>query len=164
MRNGKGVTAVLLASGLIGLAALRGKLRRYEIVESSMEPALRQGDYIIAQHRRTDLRRGDIAIVPHPGVFGFDLIKRVVGLPGELVTIVNGQVHIDGKALDEAWADGPVHPDGQTLLGAGSVFVLGDNRPMSSADSRTIGGVPSVNIKWVAVARYWPLARIGRLG
>ena len=163
MRKRNGVVAILLAAILLGFVALQGRLRRYEVVESSMEPTLYPGDYIITQARNSALKRGDIAIVPHPGLFGFDLIKRVIGLPGEIVSLANGQVHIDRQVLAEAWADGPAHPDGETRLGEREVYVLGDNRPMSSADSRTLGGVPADNIKWVAVARYWPPGRFGRL-
>ncbi len=129
-----------------------------------MEPALSEGDYIIAQERTSNLGRGDIVIVPHPDITGFDLIKRVIGLPGERVTLANGQVHVDGAVLAEIWADGPVHPDDEVQLGADDVYVLGDNRRLSSADSRTIGPVATADIKWKATVRYWPATSVGRLG
>ena len=157
-------------TGIIGLAAiglvvggLRGKVRRYEIVEASMEPELHPGDYIIAQRRSGGLVRGDIVIVPHPEIDGFELVKRVVGLPGETITLSNGQVHIDGSVLAEPWADGPVRPDGEWVLRSNQTFVLGDNRPVSSADSRTIGPVDIESIAWKVAARYWPPASIGRV-
>lgn len=159
-RNG---TFVIVTLGLVVLAALRGKLRRYEIVESSMEPQLSGGDYLIARRRDSDLHRGDIVIVPHPDIVGFDLVKRVIGLPGELVTLANGQVHIDGQVLAEPWADGPVRHGGEWQTGPDEVFVLGDNRPVSAADSRTIGPVSASEIEWRAIARYWPMGRLGRL-
>jgi len=163
MRTRKSQLAVISALGLVGYAVLRGKLRRFEIVEGSMEPHLSHGEYIIAQERSSAPKRGDIVIVAHPDIPGFDLVKRVIGLPGELVTLANGQVHIDDQVLAEAWADGPTRPDGEWQLGPDDLYVLGDNRAMSSADSRTIGPVSTANVKWKAVARYWPLARVGRV-
>jgi signal peptidase I len=155
--------AVITGLALLGYAGLRGKLRRYEIVESSMEPHLRPGDYVVAQHRTGVLERGDIVIFDHPDAPGYELTKRVVGLPGEEIVISNGQVHVDGAVLAESWADGVTLPDSEWSLGGDVVFVLGDNRAASSADSRTIGPVQTTAIRWRVVARYWPAAAVGRI-
>ena len=163
MRTRRGLVALTVALAVLGIAGLRGRLRRYEIVEASMEPQLYSGDYIIAQIVKDALSRGDIVIVPHPEVGGFELAKRVVGLPGELVALRNGQVHIGGAVLAEPWADGPVRPDSEWQLGNDEIFVLGDNRQASAADSRTIGPIDTKGVIWKAAARYWPLGRIGRL-
>lgn len=152
-----------LATAGLAVAGLRGKLRRYEVAESSMEPQLSAGDFVIAQKGTGAIRRGDVVIAPHPEIPDFDLIKRVIGLPGETVTLDNGQVHIDGAVLAEPWADGPVRPDGEWRLNGGQTFVLGDNRPVSAADSRTIGPVEARTIEWKVVVRYWPLPSIGRI-
>ena len=163
MKRRTGIAALGAALAVIGVAGLRGKLRRYEIAEDSMEPQLSAGDYVIAQALVDTPVRGSIVIVPHPDVPHFDLAKRIIGLPGERVTLRNGQVHIDGAVLAEPWADGPVRPDGEWTLAAQEVFVLGDNRSVSAADSRTIGPVPLATIRWKVVARYWPVGRCGRL-
>jgi len=163
MRNRKGSLALAAAVVVLGVAGLRGRLRRYEIVEASMEPQLHSGDYIVAQATSEGHARGDIVILPHPEIARLELIKRIVGLPGEVVSLRSGQVHINGLVLAESWADGPVRGDGEWQLGATEVFVLGDNRPMSAADSRTIGLIDTRTIKWKAVARYWPPGRTGRL-
>ena len=163
MRTRRGWVALVATVTAVGVVGLRGKLRRYEIVERSMEPNLHQGDYVVAQARGIGLARGDVVIVPHPGVGDFILIKRVVGLPGETITLRDGMVHVDGAALAEPWANGPVHPDGEWQLGETQVFVLGDNRSASAADSRTIGPVRAATIEWKVVARYWPLNNMGRL-
>jgi signal peptidase I len=152
----------LTALGLI-IAGLRGNLRRYEVAKASMEPQLSPGDYVIAQRRSSALARGDIVIVPHPEISGFDLVKRVIGLPGETITLSNGQVHVDGRILPEPWAEGPARPDGEWVLDERQAFVLGDNRPVSSADSRTIGAVNAQTIEWKVVGRYWPLRAVGRV-
>jgi len=156
--------ALVAAAALLGYAGLRGKLRRYEIAEESMEPMLSAGDYLIAQTRSGPLRRGDIVIFCHPANADLELVKRVVGLPGESVTLSNGQVHINGAVLAEPWADGPARPDGEWQLNQSEVFVLGDNRAASSSDSRQVGPIGESAIGWKATARYWPLSGIGRLG
>ncbi|MDJ0923023.1 MAG: signal peptidase I [Acidimicrobiia bacterium] len=160
------LSRVALAGAVAAAAAigLKGRWRRYEVRESSMEPGLAAGDYIIAAARQGDLVRGELVILPHPEIAGFELVKRVVGLPGESIVLSNGYVHVDGIVLAEPWADGPTRPDGEWPLHAGEVFVLGDNRPASAADSRTIGPVEEDTIRWRVVARYWPPASAGRLG
>jgi signal peptidase I len=104
-----------------------------------------------------------MVIFSRPGSPGFDLVKRVIGLPGETIVISNGQVHANDAIVAEPWADGPTLPDGEWQLAGDEVFVLGDNRAVSSADSRTIGPVPLAAVGWEVVARYWPLGSAGRI-
>ncbi len=163
MRSPKRV-ALLTALALLGLAAVRGRLRRYEIAERSMAPTLRPGDYVIAQLRKDAVARGEIVIFDHPEIPGYGLVKRVVGLPGEHLILSNGQVHCNDATVAEPWADGPTFPDGGWQLGQDEVFILGDNRAESAADSRTLGPVDLGSVKWRVVARYWPPQSIGRIG
>jgi signal peptidase I len=90
-----------------------GRLRRYELAEESMAPTLLPGDYVVAQSRRDPPQRGDILICNHPHQSGLELVKRVVGLPGEEIVIANGQIHANAAVLAEPWADGPTLPDGR---------------------------------------------------
>lgn len=161
MRRRKGLMAAVAAAGMVGVASLRGRVRRYAVAEDSMLPRLHPGDYVIAQRVAGTPPRGSIVVFPHPGRDGFELVKRVVGVAGERVTIANGQVHLDGAVLAEPWADGVTRPDGEWLVGPGEVFVLGDRRAASVDDSRTVGPVAAVH--WKLVARYWPPAGIGLL-
>lgn len=108
-------------------------------------------------------RRGAVVVFRHPDRPETELVKRVVGLPGEAVAIANGQVHVDGSVLAEPWADGPTLPDGDWALSPHEVFVLGDARPRSTADSRHIGPVPLTEARWEVAGRYWPLRSIGRI-
>jgi signal peptidase I len=142
-------------------AALKGRLTRFEVVESSMEPALKRGDYLIAT-LATSVRRGDIVIYPDPTMPDRYLVKRAVGLGGENVSIAAGQVAIDGAVLAEAWADGPTLPEGEWPIPLGSVFTLGDNRRLSSGDGRSSGPIPLTDVR-KAVWRYWPPGSFGRL-
>ena len=156
--------ALIGTATLVAYAGLRGRLRRYEIAEESMAPTLLPGDYVIAQPRRESPQRGDILIFEHPHQAGFELVKRVVGLPGEQVVIARGQVHANDAVLAEPWADGPTLPDGTWNLDPDHVFVLGDNRARSAGDSRWIGPVNLHDARWKVVGRYWPLGSVGRVG
>jgi signal peptidase I len=159
----KGSVAALVGLVVLVLAGLRGTLRRYVIAEQSMMPALRDGDWVLAQRSTGPLDRGDVIVFDHPRRDGFTLVKRVVGLPAETVTITNGQVHIDGEVLAEPWADGPTRPDGAWELAADEVFVLSDARALTLADSRAIGPIHSSAALWRVRLRYWPFADFGRV-
>lgn len=156
--------ALVGTAAVLVYARLRGRLRRYEIAEQSMSPTLHPGDYIIAQPLRRLPQRGDIVILEHPHRTAFEVVKRVVGLPGERIDIARGQVHANDAVLAEPWADGPTLPDGTWVLDDDEVFVLGDNRSQSAGDSRRIGPVNLQDAGWRVVARYWPLGSIGRIG
>ena len=97
-----------------------------------------------------------------PGVK--DLIKRVIGLPGETISGQNGQVYIDGRPLAEPWLPKGEQtvPFPSTPIPAGDYFMMGDNRG-DSADSRIIGAIPSRLFIGRAFLRVWPLSRIGGL-
>jgi signal peptidase I len=151
--------AVLTALAAIGLASLNGRVRRYAVVEASMQPTLEPGDYLIAL-AQGEIARGAIVVYPDPAGRDRELIKRAVGLGGETLTIAGGQVAIDGTVLAEPWADGPTFPDGEWQIPPGTVFTLGDNRRRSSGDGRASGPIRAAgvfSVRW----RYWPLSRAG---
>jgi signal peptidase I len=105
--------------------------------------------------------RGDVVIVRDPDGGLLPLIKRVVGLPGERVTVADGQVYIDGTALDEPYLDEPTNgPSRSWIVPPFHVFVMGDNRN-NSRDSRFFGPVSTDSILGHAVFRYWPLNELG---
>lgn len=93
-----------------------------------------------------------------------DLIKRVIGLPGETITVSVNRVHIDGVAIAEPYlADDVVMPDaGPFVLGDDEVFVMGDNRQFSF-DSRRFGNVPYEDLVGRAFVIIWPLSNFGSL-
>ena len=153
--------ALVAAAVALAAAGCRGRVRRYEVTESSMRPSLQSGDYLVAVLANT-LERGDIVIYPDPAEPSRDLIKRVIAVGGERVAIAGGRVAIDGRILIEPWADGPTHPDGSWLVPPNTVFTLGDNRRLSSGDSRRSGPIPASG-SYRAVWRYWPAAAAGRI-
>jgi len=154
----------------------------YRIPSASMEPTLRCArpatgcdatfsDRVIANrlaYRFHDPRRGDIVVFNAPPTAakecseGGTFVKRLVGLPGEVVSERNGDVYVDGKQLKEPYVD-PRRRDTITRtwprVGAGRYFVMGDNR-VASCDSRTWGTVPRANLIGPVLLTYWPLNRI----
>jgi len=93
-----------------------------------------------------------------------DLIKRVVGLPGETITIADNHVLIDGVAISEPYLpSGVVMPDdGPFVVGEDEVFVMGDNRN-SSFDSRRFGNISEEDLVGRAFVIIWPLSNFGGL-
>lgn len=154
--------AILIAgaAGLLARAAY-DRLGRFEISEASMTPSLRPGDYVVTDRSRRPRTRGDIVVFEHPERPSFYLVKRIIGLPGERLTLNSGKVHINETPLDEPWTTDETGPDGTWDLSSEEAFVLGDARWMSSGDSREIGPVPLEHLKMQVVLRYWPLDGIG---
>lgn len=93
-----------------------------------------------------------------------DLIKRVIGLPGETVTISDNTVHIDGVAISEPYlaSDVVIPDDGPYLVGQDEVFVMGDNREFSF-DSRRFGNIEYDALVGRAFVIIWPVSNFGGL-
>jgi signal peptidase I len=91
------------------------------------------------------------------------LIKRVVGLPGERVSVANGHVFVDGQALNEPYLNQITLGEGRSwVVPPMEIFVMGDNRS-NSKDSRYFGPVPLDSVLGHAVFRFWPLNKLGGL-
>lgn len=136
-------------------------LRRFEVAETSMAPAFHPGDLLVAV-RPSIPARGVPVVFEHPRRPGFWMLKRVVGLPGELVEISGGSVLVDGTGLDEPWAVGATGPPASVRVPDDGVFVLSDARERTLADSRTLGPVP-LSSTFRVLFVYWPPRRVGRV-
>lgn len=79
------------------------------------------------------------------------MIKRVIGLPGELIELVGGEVMVDGIRLADIWSDQPTLPDLTVVLEEDEVFVLSDNRMATRSDSRVLGGVKVGDVNRVII-------------
>lgn len=154
----------------------------YYIPSPSMEPTLSEGDRIVVNklsYRLHNVNRGDLVVFKAPdGTGGVDdLIKRVIGLPGELLRVVDGRILInDGMLLEPylalqdstaSWstpsncANLPGDVDG-CRIPPDHVFVMGDHRA-NSRDSRFFGVIPEDSIRGRAFLRIWPLGEMRRL-
>lgn len=123
-----------------------------------MLPGLRPGDQVIAVRSRPP-RRGELVVVRPPGR-DLEMVKRLVGLPGERVRLDGEGVRVDGTLLEEPWATGGA-PPAEWRLGTGEYLVLGDNRGRST-DGRSFGPLREEHVVGRVVARYWP--RVGIVG
>ncbi|MCC6615162.1 MAG: signal peptidase I [Anaerolineae bacterium] len=137
---------------------------RYFIDGPSMQPSFYTGQYVLVSrvpYLVGEPQRGDIVVFNTPGARYDDpsLIKRLIGLPGETVTIRDGQVFVDGIILDEPYIKEECQQnrcrDAEWALGADEFFLMGDNRNNSN-DSRYFGPVPRSNLVGEALVRYWP--------
>ncbi len=130
----------------------------------SMEPNLHTNERLVIEkltYRFHAPRRGDVVVLRDPAGSPELLIKRVIGLPGERVTIANGRVFVDGQPIEEPYLTQETQGGGRSwLVPPFTVFVMGDNRS-ASRDSRVFGPVPLDQIVGRAVFRYWPLSEAG---
>lgn len=157
------VVAGVVGGAFLAAVTLRGFVRRFAIHESSMAPTIEDGDWVIARRVLGPLERGDIVVFADPTGSGLDLVKRVIGLPGEVIGIEGGRVTVNGALLADRWASGSTRPDGEWTISGDEVWLLGDNRGHSVSDGRVLGATKMGEIGWVVVARYWPTARAGLL-
>ena len=127
-----------------------------------MEPTLSHRQYLLVSrlsYNRRAPARGDIVVAHDPGLPGIDCIKRIIGLPGEQVSIEDGCVYINDRPvhepylLEEAWSS--TAPMRLWLLEEDEYAVLGDNRN-DSRDSRRFGSLGREQILGKAWIRYWP--------
>ena len=145
--------------------------QRTYVSGSSMENTLSDGDNLIVDkitYRFSDPKRYDIIVFPYQYEENTYFIKRIIGLPGEVVQIVDGIIYIDGEALQESYGREVMKNSGlaadPVTLGEDEYFVLGDNRN-DSTDSRdpSVGKIPRDRIIGRAWVRIWPLSKIGIL-
>ena len=155
--------AVLFCFFLITFVA-----QAFRVQGTSMEPRLGDGDRIVVNkfvYRFQPIERGDIVVFWYPRDPSVSFIKRIVGLPGDLVEIRAGHVFVNEKPLPESYLPEGFRDEGSRSpirVHKGHYFVLGDHR-RSSNDSRTWGEVPQKYIYGEAVFRFWPLSRLGAI-
>lgn len=133
-------------------------IARVKVENISMQPTLKPGEFIIVNkmaYRLGPVNYGDII------VFHFnpqeDFIKRVMGLPGDLVEVMDGVVYINHQAVEEDYLSAPPIYTGSWSVPDDHLFVLGDNRNQSS-DSHKWGFVPINNVVGKALVVYYPFS------
>jgi len=160
------VVGTILPAVLIALLIHVFLAQATRVYGQSMQPNLHTNERLVVEklsYRFHGPRRGDVVVLHDPSGGSELLIKRVVGLPGERVTVADGQVFIDGVALEEPYLNQETQGNGRSwLVPPLQVFVMGDNR-QASRDSRSFGAVGLDQIIGRALFRYWPLDLFGLL-
>ena len=166
VRELRGLVRDLAAALLVCAVVLAFLFQPFKVEGTSMQPRLTADERILVNkmvYRFWPVERGDVVVFWFPGDPARSFIKRVIGLPGDVVEIRAGGVLVNGDLLSEPYVPeafrerqdfGPVRVEGETY------FVLGDHRSVSN-DSRSWGMVAEELIYGKAVLRYWPFGRAG---
>jgi signal peptidase I len=160
----------LSVSVVIAIVVILFLYQPVKVEGTSMTPALVNDERIfinkfVYRFGISDIVRGDTIVFWAPEDSTKSYIKRVIGVPGDVVEIVDGTVVLNGKRLEEPYIRADYRDRmsmTRRLIEAGQYFVLGDHRN-SSNDSRSWGTVPRAAIYGKAVFVYWPLNRLGLL-
>jgi signal peptidase I len=178
--------AVIALAVLVALAIQSWLLKPYRIPTESMLDTLRPGDRVLVNRvtfRLRDPHRGDVIVFRYPEDPEIVFIKRVVGVPGDVLEVRSGRLYVNGEKAPEPYVHrtgGRLDPTvaqaavaGSTMhdpwslaepfrVPAANYFVMGDNRT-DSDDSRDWGTVPRSAIVGEGLATYWPLSRLRAL-
>lgn len=165
--------AIIVIALVVSMLMRTFVVQTFFIPSGSMEPTLQIGDRIIVSKLSVELgtiNRGDILVFKSPpsehcgGTPVTDLVKRVIGLPGDTLTSIGNTIYVNGKALKETWPHiEPLLPAiGKVVVPANHYFMMGDNHP-DSCDSRYWGSVPKSDVIGKVFLRVWPLGRFGFL-
>ena len=159
---------VIVGAILVAFLVKTFLVQAFEIPSPSMEMTLVKGDRVLVNKLSYDLHdvnRGDVIVFTRPASLSGgpddpkDLIKRVIGRPGDTVQSRDGKVYVNGRLLEEPYLQKGVVTDGMdepVTVPEGHVWVMGDNRG-DSADSRVFGPVPEDTIVGRAFMRMWLL-------
>lgn len=125
----------------------------------SMVPTLDGGELMILKKFDTDYKRNDIVVV-NKSVEGDNLIKRVIGLPGETIRYKNNKLYINGEIIEDTFAYGDTGNFREITLGEDEYFLMGDNREIS-LDSRTLGIIKKSEIEGTVGIILFPFNKLG---
>jgi len=145
----------------------------HQVDGKSMEPNFHNAEYILTDkisYRLAEPKRGDVIVFHSPQDNKTDFIKRIMGVPGDIIMVKGGYFYLNGTRLEEEYINDP----GKVATGKfmregvdvevpnGQYYVMGDNR-LHSSDSREWGFVPRQNIVGRAFFRYWPMSTFGTI-
>lgn len=164
---------ILVVAVLVSFLVRTYAFQTFFIPSGSMEPTLMVGDRIVVDKLSVDfgsIHRGDILVFKSPptencgGPPVADLVKRVVGLPGDHLTSKGNTIYVNNKPFAENWSHTePLGPAiGNVTVPANYYFMMGDNHS-DSCDSRSWGPISRSEIIGKAFIRIWPLSRVGAL-
>jgi signal peptidase I len=171
------VLALAVAAVTIVAAVDRYGVHAVSVGSASMQPAIEPGDRLLVNRRTdpADLHLGDVVVVGGlPWGDGGELVKRVIGLPGDRVACcdASGRLRLNGIPLDEPWAY-PGEPAStipfDVLVPPERLWLLGDHRSVSDDSRHHLGDagggmVPFADVVGQVLVRYWPSQRLGQVG
>ena len=168
---------ILLAALLVSVGLRAFAFQTFYIPSGSMEPTLMVGDRIIVDKLAVDwgtIHRGDILVFKSPptencgGSPVVDLVKRVIGLPGDKLYSVHDTIYVNGTPLNENWphndplGNAIATANNPIVVSPNNYFMMGDNHS-DSCDSRMWGTITRSDIIGKAFLRVWPITKIGSL-
>jgi len=146
---------------VVGFLIVNQDLGFYRVPTSSMEPTLRPDDYLVAYASAT-YARGQVVVVRDPEDPAAYLVKRIVGLPGDVVAVRNGSLILNDSLVNEPYLQEKMdYTMTPTRVRPGEVFLLGDNRNQSHDSHIWKRGLPSDGIVGAVRRIYAPRSRIG---
>jgi signal peptidase I len=146
------ILAVVLYFGINAVSA------RVRVDGFSMRPTLDDGEFVLVNrlaYTFGKMERGDIIVFYYPSDPNQELIKRIIGLPGDQIVVQRGQVSVNGHLLNEPYIAALPNYSGEWTVPEDKLFVLGDNRNDSS-DSHSWGMLPTKNVVGKSILIYWP--------
>jgi len=178
-RNAIEWLVVVVGAVVVALVVSATSAQAFVIPSKSMESTLHKEDRVLVNkwsYRLHPIHRGDVVVFSRPKNLATndnDLIKRVIGLPGDEVGFADGHVFIDGNQVSEPYLDRGTFtakipgqrqctPAAPCVVPKGRIWVMGDNRG-DSEDSRYFGSIPESTVVGRAMLRIWPPNRIGGL-
>jgi signal peptidase I len=156
-------TIVLSAILFLGINAISARIR---VDGFSMEPTLHNGEFVIVNKLAYKIggpNHGDVIVFRYPRDPDQEYIKRIIGLPGDRVRIINGEVYVNNELIEEPYIAAAPRYQSEWIVPDKSLFVLGDNRNNSS-DSHNWGPVPMDYVIGKALFVYWPPESWGTIG
>ena len=162
----RSAASIALQVALLGLIAFALMLRAPQVSGPSMEPRVDSGEYVLINtlaYRFGAPGHGEIIAFKHEANGSLVYLKRVIGVPGDRISIERGYVRVNGRVLDEAYVryrDSGSARD--AVVPPGAYYVLGDNRA-NSEDSRAWGFVAAHDIVGKALYGIWPFDHLGAL-
>jgi signal peptidase I len=164
---------VILLAVSVALLVRHFVVQSYSIPSASMYPTLRVDDRLLVtkvNYQWADIKRGDVIVFKKPESMKAtegpdaidDLVKRVIGLPGDTVEARDGSVFINGTKLDEPYLPAGTQTTNlrTTVIPVDEYFMMGDNRDISF-DSRFWGAIKRADVIGKVFFRFWPPGRVG---
>lgn len=131
---------------------------------TSMDTTLKQGEILLLEKYDKNYERFDIVVIKEGNE---RIIKRIIGMPGESIKIIDGIIYINGEKIEDKYAssvtnDFSLEKFELETIPENTYFVLGDNRIVSK-DSRILGPIKKENIQGKASYRIWPFNKLGKI-